>query len=217
MPNVHAPYRWIPSYLGLCALVAGTVNMALEITVGRFMTPYLGGSVYTWGALISASLAGMTLGYLMGGWLADRWPNLAGLPILMGLSGLVIAAVPFYGRPVMATISALPADVRWLSIMGAAVLVVPGSVTLAAIPPFCLRLWIRTADRAGSVGGRISALGTLGSIVGTLGTSFYLIPAIGVQAILALLSTLCCAVAAPAMLALTVQRAAVGFSPSERV
>ena len=38
----------------------------------RYLNPYFGSGIYTWASLISTVLAALTVGYFLGGWLADR-------------------------------------------------------------------------------------------------------------------------------------------------
>ena len=49
--------------------------------------------------------------------------------------------------------------------------------------PFAIRLMLRSAQSSGMVSGTVYGVSTFGSIVGTLGTTFYLIPTIGTRAI----------------------------------
>jgi spermidine synthase len=49
--------------------------------------------------------------------------------------------------------------------------------------PFAIRLLLRSAQRSGVVSGTVYGVSTAGSIVGTLGTTFFLIPSIGSRAI----------------------------------
>ena len=62
--------------LHVAAFMSGFVTMALEMLIGRTFIPFFGGTIYTWGALISVFLTGMTLGYMLGGKAADRWPQI---------------------------------------------------------------------------------------------------------------------------------------------
>ena len=54
---------------------------------------------------------------------------------------------------------------------------------LGMYSPFGIRLLLRSAQSSGRVSGTVYGISTLGSIVGTLGTTFFLIPSIGTRAI----------------------------------
>jgi hypothetical protein len=68
VPNDNvAASRPLGIALHASAFFSGFVTMALEMLIGRTLIPYLGGTIYTWGALISVFLIGMTIGYVIGG------------------------------------------------------------------------------------------------------------------------------------------------------
>ena len=58
------------------AFVTGAIVMSFEMLGSRYLNPYFGSGIYTWASLISTVLMALTLGYFLGGWLADRTPSL---------------------------------------------------------------------------------------------------------------------------------------------
>src|SRR5204862_4093393 len=84
--------------LHLAAFLSGFLTMALEMLIGRTFTPYFGGTIYTWGALISVFLTGMTLGYMIGGKAADRWPAIPIVAALFVAAAATVVIVPLYGE-----------------------------------------------------------------------------------------------------------------------
>src|SRR3970040_613681 len=86
--------------MGQCLLyivvfISGGVLMALEIVGSRVLAPYFGSSIFVWGSLISVVLAGLSLGYYLGGRLSDREPPFARLLILLLIPGMMIFVLPF--------------------------------------------------------------------------------------------------------------------------
>jgi spermidine synthase len=74
-------------------------------------------------------------------------------------------------------------DVRIGSLAAScAVLLFPVTM-LGMYSPFAIRLLLQSAQRSGTVSGTVYGVSTAGSIVGTLGTTFFLIPVIGTRAI----------------------------------
>lgn len=163
----------------LAVLVSGTVTMSLEMLIGRTLTPYLGGTIYTWGALISVFLIGMTLGYFAGGRMADRMGRVHVVGALFIASAGLILLVPAFSEGVINTILDHVEDMRAAALLACLAFAFLPAVVLAAISPLGLRLVLREAGQSGTESGRISGLATLGSIAGTLATSFFLIPAMG--------------------------------------
>src|SRR4051812_47283038 len=75
------------------AFITGGIVMSFEMLGSRYLNPYFGSGIYTWAALISTVLAALTLGYFLGGWLADRTASAAGVgPVVLGAS-------PFFFPP----------------------------------------------------------------------------------------------------------------------
>jgi hypothetical protein len=64
----------------------------------------------------------------------------------------------------------------------AALLLVPLSL-LGMFSPFAVRLLTRSAEQSGRVAGLVYGISTIGNVVGTLVTTFTLIPAIGSRSI----------------------------------
>lgn len=165
------------------AFLSGFVTMAIEMLLGRTFTPYFGGTIHTWGALISVFLFGMTGGYVLGGRIADRSPRAGGLAVLFGAAAVLTIVIPLLGEPIITGILDLMEDVRYAALVAALGLACLPAAALAAVSPFCVRLLLDTSTRSGTVSGRLSGLTTAGSIAGTLGTTFLLIPSFGTRSI----------------------------------
>lgn len=162
---------------------SGAVTMSLEMLIGRTLIPYLGGTIYSWGALIAVFLTGMTLGYLIGGRLADHFRSLIYIGILFVAASGLIVGVPLSSYVVINRVLDHVDDMRFAALFCCLCFAFAPAVVLAAISPAGLRLVMVSRERSGTVSGHISALATFGSIGGTLLTSFYLIPTIGTRSI----------------------------------
>nr|MBA2332970.1 fused MFS/spermidine synthase [Actinomycetota bacterium] len=171
----------------LAALVfgAGTGSLATEIAASRLLAPYFGSSTIVWANLIGIVLAGLAVGYSLGGKLADRRPE----PRLLGLIVLAaagwVALTPFVARPFLdATVSSLD-DASAGAVIGSffAVLLLfaPAVVLLGMVSPFAIRLAISDVETAGAVAGRFYALSTAGSLLGAFVPALLTIPLVGTQ------------------------------------
>ena len=173
--------------LHTAAFLSGFVTMALEMLIGRTLMPYFGGTIYTWGALISVFLTGMTFGYVVGGKAADRRPDTLVIGALFILGALSIMIVPLFGESAVNAIMDNVDDVRYAALLASLALACLPAALFAAVCPYCVRLLLDRRDHSGTISGRMSGLATAGSIVGTLGTSFFFIPSLGVKMIYGLL------------------------------
>ncbi|HEX2252346.1 MAG TPA: fused MFS/spermidine synthase [Thermoanaerobaculia bacterium] len=177
----------------------GAVLMALEILSSRILAPHFGSSVYVWGSVISVFLAALALGYWWGGRRADRDPSLG------GLGQVVVAAAAAQAVLLVGGARITDAVGRWSgggpggTLLAAAVLFAVPSVLLATISPYAVRLAARDLDRIGHTAGRLYALSTAGSLAGTLGCTFVLIPRFAIGSALALVLAACAATALVAL------------------
>ncbi len=78
----------------LTAFIASFCIMVLELVAGRLIARYLGSSLYTWTSVIGIVLAGITIGNLIGGRLADWFRPASVLSVLFVLASLACVAIP---------------------------------------------------------------------------------------------------------------------------
>jgi predicted membrane-bound spermidine synthase len=165
------------------AFVTGAVVMSFEMLGSRYLNPYFGSGIYTWAALISTVLIALSAGYFVGGALADRLPSTAVLALTVITPSLYLLLLPSFAQAVLEYVLASVDDIRAGSLLSALALMFFPVVFLGMYSPFAIRLLLPSAQRSGRVSGAVYGISTAGSIVGTLGTTFVLIPAIGSRAI----------------------------------
>ena len=157
---------------GLLVFVASGAVLVLEILAGRLLAPYVGVSLETFTGIIGVVLAGISIGTWLGGRLADRRDPRVLLPVALSLGGAAaIAAVPIIRALGPSADGARPSTIV---VLAALAFFVP-SALLSAVTPLVVKLQLRTVDHTGRVVGRLSALGTAGSLVGVFGTGFILV------------------------------------------
>jgi spermidine synthase len=186
-------------FLKLAVLIAGAVLMSLEIVGSRTLAPYFGNSVYVWGSLIGVFLTALSAGYTLGGRLADRWPSIHFLNALaVGASGLLLV-IPHLARPCCERLMAAGLAEKTGPLAGSLALFFLPSLLLGMVSPLAIRLVAVDVAGIGTTAGNLYALSTLGSIAGTLLTTFVLIPELGTKVIFKLL---CACMAALPLLSL---------------
>ncbi|NUQ62855.1 MAG: fused MFS/spermidine synthase [Pirellulales bacterium] len=163
-------------YLLVTAFVAGAAVMTIELAGNRILAPWFGNSLYTWTGLIGVILVSISLGYYLGGWLADRRPDYVVLAHLLAVSALLTLLVPILQ-------SLLEDRVGRLGVVSGPVLAslllfaLPGCL-LATVSPFAIRLTSLLWDdrNIGISAGSVGMVSTLGSVLGTFGSGFVFIP-----------------------------------------
>jgi spermidine synthase len=162
--------------------LSGAVVLVLEVLGTRVIGPIYGTSLHVWSALISVTLISLAVGYWLGGKLADRQPSAARFYLLFDAAALLIALVPVLRRPVFDLVRPMGLGVG--SLTAAALLFAAPLTVLGMISPFAVRLAAQVVDTVGRTAGRLYAISTAGSLVGTLVTAFVLIPNLKVRVIL---------------------------------
>jgi spermidine synthase len=171
----------------IVAFVSGAIVMSFEMLGSRYLNPYFGNGIYTWAALISTVLAALTAGYFLGGFLGDRTVSATILGTLIGAASLYLLVLPSFAGAILGFVLDAIDDVRLGSLYSALALMFVPVMLLGVYSPFAIRLVLRAAQQSGTISGTVYGISTAGSIVGTLGTTFFLIPMIGTQAITLLL------------------------------
>jgi spermidine synthase len=136
-----------------------------------------------WANIIGLILLYLTVGYFLGGRWADRSPYPATFYGLLAWAAFLAGIIPLVARPVLtAAVSAverLDAAIMLGSFLSVLILFSVPIVLLGCVSPFAIRLAILDPQHAGRVSGRMYAISTLGSILGTFLPVLWLIPAVG--------------------------------------
>jgi spermidine synthase len=165
--------------------MAGAGTLATEIAASRLLAPYFGSSTIVWANIIGLILVYLSLGYWLGGKVADRRPEPRVLGTIVLVAAFFIAALPFVARPILDTavrgLDAVSVGAVVGSFFAALALFAVPVTLLGAVSPFAIRLSLDNVGEAGTVAGRLYALSTVGSILGTFLSALVLIPLIGTQ------------------------------------
>ncbi|HEX5930015.1 MAG TPA: fused MFS/spermidine synthase [Solirubrobacterales bacterium] len=157
----------------------------MEIAAARLLAPYFGASTIVWANTIGVVLVALSVGYWLGGRYADRHPHLRGLCLLVLAASVLIALIPFAARPFLGfsvdAFDSVSVGGFAGSLFGVLVLVAVPVTLLGAAAPWAVRLAVRDVDRSGEIVGRLYAISTAGSLVGTMLSALLLIPLLGTQ------------------------------------
>ena len=182
----------------LLAFAGGFAIMSIELLGGRILAPYFGSSIHVWGSVIAVFMLSLSLGYLAGGRLSLLRPGLGRFGLFFLAAALAALPIIFFGGAIMDAVFARLADPRYGSLLAAALLFALPTAFLGMIAPYSVRLLIEASHESGRVAGLLYFVSTLGSALGTLLTSFYLVLWFAIDAILASLCgllVLCFAIA----------------------
>ena len=185
--------------LGLLVFVVGAASLGAEIAAARLMAPFFGASTIVWANTIGVVLLSLAAGYWLGGRFADRHPHKQGLCTLVLIAGLGVALIPFVADPFLdVSVDALDqvsAGAFIGSLVAVSVLVAPPVMLLGAASPYAIRLAVERVEESGTVAGRMYAISTIGSLVGTWGSALLLVPLLGTRRTFLLFGLSCALVA----------------------
>src|SRR5712691_8181588 len=168
--------------------VSGLASLGVEFGASRLLAPYFGTSLYVWGVLIGLVLIYLSIGYVIGGRLADRHPSADLLFQLTAWAGLWIGLIPLIAYPILLEAQQGFATVSVGLVLGTLLAVVllfaVPVILLGCVSPFAIRLLLTDVDTGGNTAGAVYALSTAGSILGTFLPVFWFIPSYGTRATL---------------------------------
>lgn len=158
--------------------------MIYELVGSRVLAPYVGTSLFVWTSLIGIILGSLSLGYALGGRLADKKLSHSILSAILLVAGIFVGLTTVGNKIVLALIIDNIVDIRLAASVATIILFAPASVALGMVSPYVIRLHLSDLESSGRVVGTLYALSTLGSIAGTFLAGFWLIPFFGTTRIL---------------------------------
>jgi spermidine synthase len=177
------PVRVPLGRLRLIVFVVGAASLGAEISAARLLAPYFGASTIIWANTIATVLVALSIGYAVGGNLADRRRDLTGLCGVVLLAGMLLALVPFIADPFLRlsvrALGSLSVGGFLGSLAAVLVLVAIPVLLLGTVAPYANRLALDQVADTGRVTGRLYAISTAGSLLGTFSSALLLIPLIG--------------------------------------
>src|SRR3954463_14279437 len=149
------------------------------------MAPFFGPPAVVWANTIAVVLAALAVGYWFGGRMADRRPDQGALSLLVLVAAALLALVPIGSKPFLSlsveAFDDLSLGAGFGSLFGVLALVSIPVLMLGAVSPWAIRLKLERVEDSGETAGRMYAISTVGSLLGTMSASLLLIPLVGTQ------------------------------------
>jgi predicted membrane-bound spermidine synthase len=177
-------------FLLTVVFLAGIATLGIEMVAPRMLAPFFGTSQPIWAAVIGLTLIYLAIGYRLGGQLADRRPDERLLYQLIAWAGFITGFIPLVAWPILRfaqqSLNSFAAGGFLGALVAVLLLFAAPVILMSMVGPFAIRLQstrpgARLED-AGSTAGTISAISTVGSILGTYLTVLLLIPWLGSMA-----------------------------------
>mgnify|MGYP000110462748 CR=1 FL=1 len=162
-------------FIYLLAFTSGFSIMGIELLGGRILAPFFGSSVHIWGSIITVFMLSLSLGYLLGGKLSTRSPSLSTYGLIFVVAAITLLPITLFSQWLMEAIFLTVEDSRYGSLLASMALFFIPTVILGMLSPYSVRLLVTSSNESGQVAGKLYFVSTLGSALGTIVTSFYLI------------------------------------------
>jgi spermidine synthase len=184
--------------------ISGAAVLAIEILGTRMLGPFYGVSLFLWSALITVTLAALSVGYALGGRWADKGPSYSRLAIMLGGAGIWFLLCPWFREPLLHRLD--PLGLRSGVLLAATLFFFFPLLLLGMVGPYAIRLRATNLGEVGRTAGDIYAISTVASVAAALLTGFILIPHVGVSRLVLWVGVL---LLAGAVLALVAARSSV--------
>ena len=172
-----------------CSFIAGFSVMVVELISSRIVAPIIGSSVYTWTSVIGITLLGLSLGSFIGGKIADKAEKYKPLPLAFLISSILVFVISIFMKKVD-FITNSSNSILILNLLISAYLFLLPAISIGTIQPIILKKYANDFSKIGSEYGTLSAIWSLGSILGVFLTGFYFISTIGSLQTIWLISTI---------------------------
>jgi spermidine synthase len=180
----HSGARRMPP-MALLVFVVGAGSLGSEIAGARLLAPYFGASTVIWANTIATVLTALSIGYWIGGRLADRRPHLDVMCRIVQFAAIATVLVPLLGRPFLGgaveALDEIAAGAFLGSLLAVTVLLAVPILMMGTVAPFAIRLSVGSVEESGQVAGRLYAISTIGSLAGVFLSALLLIPLVGTQ------------------------------------
>jgi len=160
-------------------------TLASEVSAFRLVGHIFGTSNIVWSSIIGLMLLYLSIGYYLGGRLADKTPSPKKYFTILCWASITTAFIPVISRPVLlyaaTALTSLNAPVVAGAFAGTMLIFAAPITLLGCTSPFAIRLLTTNPSEAGSVAGRVYALSTMGSILGSFLPVLVTIPTLGTR------------------------------------
>jgi hypothetical protein len=149
--------------------------MTVELLGGKILSPYFGGSVYVWGSIITIFMLALSIGYLVGGKLSLKEPNTRKYGVIFIVAAITTLPLVIWHAELSDWVFMQIEDPRYGSLVTSVILFLVPTTIMGMVAPYSVRLLVANAESSGQTAGFLYFVSTLGSALGTIMTSFYLV------------------------------------------
>ena len=164
----------------LLSFIEGSCVMVAELAGGKMLAPFYGTSLYVWASTLAITLGGLTIGYYVGGNLCnnDIPKRQKYLFFIIAVAAALVILMPPWANFIMKQ----TLDLNFLTglVISQLGFLLPPVLGMGMVSPLIISL-IGESRNSGTAAGSVYAISTLGGVIATLLTGFWLVPLIGIS------------------------------------
>jgi spermidine synthase len=183
-PSAASASGTMPVYATIA--LSGMTALSAEVVWTRLLSLHFGATVYTFALILAVFLVGLGIGSTIGSTMARTiasprralgWCQLLLCGAMAWAAYQLTESLPYW--PINPSIATTPWFTMQLDLVRCLWVVLPGAILWGASFPLALAAVASTEQDAARLAGGVYAANTVGAIVGSMATSFILIPWIG--------------------------------------
>lgn len=158
----------------------GSCVMVAELAGGKMLAPYYGTSLYVWASTLAITLGALTIGYYLGGEFSKREPakRQRSLFLTLAIASALVILMPVIASFIMTR--TLEMDFLTGLVISQMVFMFPPVLGMGIVSPLLIGM-LGDNNNSGKAAGQVYAISTLGGVIATLLTGFWLVPVIGIS------------------------------------
>jgi len=160
------------NFLFFVVFTTGAAVLIIEITATRILAPYFGNTLFTISSIIGIVLGALSLGYYLGGVLADKYPKFSIFFFLIFIAGIFSLLIQVFSKTILPAIG-YSLDMKLGPPIVSLILFLIPSLILGMMSPFAIKLKTLELKEVGKVSGKVFFWSTLGSIFGSFLAGFF--------------------------------------------
>lgn len=161
------------------SFVTGFGLLSFELAAARVLAPSIGGSTYVWTGVIGVIIAALSLGFFVGGRVADNRNRATDLAWLLLLACVAVVGTLLCYESTLDWIADTDWDRRIQAVTAALLLFAPASFFIGMTSPYLAKLNVTSLALTGRSIANLDMFNAIGGILGTFTTGFILFGFIG--------------------------------------
>jgi len=161
------------------SFIEGASVMAIELIGAKMIAPFYGNSLYVWASVLGITLGGLASGYFTGGFLSKKFPKARTLFFVILLATLTVFIMPEWANVILKM--TLNLNIIMATLVSCFFFLFPPLFFFGMTSPVIINILTNDAKTAGKISGNVYAVSTVGGILMTFLTGFYLIPELGIK------------------------------------